>query len=83
MYTISNGDSSFEEHNEHMRRFRQMHPPDLKAKVSRQKPIDTLWLLFFNDITGETVESGSPASTANWSVLFPVHRVAAYRLSPN
>ena len=46
MYTTSNENNSFEEHKECMRKFRQMHPPFLKARVSRQNPTGTWWLLF-------------------------------------
>ncbi len=94
-----NGNESFEEHNESMRRFcmshtalehnermrefRKSHVSDLEMKVSRRDLIDKMWPLLVTDTLKETGGSRLLKDTLDWSILLPIQKVTACRFSAN
>ena len=81
-----NGKGSFEEHDEHMRRFRRAHADVAWVNQPKRDELAHLDSMLPLPVTHPVMETGGSRfhrSTTNWSVLVPVCKVARYRLSPN
>ena len=81
-----NSRSSFQEHNEHMRKFRGSHADiamvngprlDEAALIERMEPLQICRIMM------ERGGSALPNATTTQSTLVPILRVARYKLSQN
>jgi len=81
-----NGRSSFQEHDEHMSRFRRAHANVAwtdKPKRDELARLDSMRLLQVPHPIMETGGSRFPNGTVDWSALVPVLKVARYKISHN